>query len=248
MATLTIPNSFIAATVILSAEVNANFNAVATFLNTTKINFDNIQDSGVTTVKIADGAITTVKILDANVTTDKIADSNVTTAKIADGNVTTAKILDANVTEPKLSAALAARIFSRQEVQVNTAASTGSVGIYAMAFSNVELNTGTDITYTPSALNGDSWTVNTAGVYAISYTGNGVVGDNFAITRNASPTATASSAAAANRLAAAYNVPSLISMAWTGLLAVNDVIRAHKDNTSTGTADRNRFGIVKVVS
>lgn len=51
-----------------------------------------IENSAVTSAKIANDAVTTAKILDANVTADKLASDSVTTAKILDANVTNAKL------------------------------------------------------------------------------------------------------------------------------------------------------------
>jgi hypothetical protein len=55
--------------------------SIETFFNTTKIDFANIQDLGVTTAKINDLAVTTAKIANDAVTTIKILDANVTRAK-----------------------------------------------------------------------------------------------------------------------------------------------------------------------
>jgi len=111
MPTLTIPNTFSSGQVAASASVNANFNAVATLLNSTLIDSTNIQTGGISTANLAASAVTTAKILDANVTaaklasdsvtTIKILDSNVTAAKLASDSVTTVKILDGNVTQAK---------------------------------------------------------------------------------------------------------------------------------------------------
>jgi len=83
MPTLTIPNSFTANTTAQSALVNANFNAVATLLNSTKLDSTNVQTGGLATANLADVAVTTAKIADLAVTTGKIADSSVTVAKLA---------------------------------------------------------------------------------------------------------------------------------------------------------------------
>jgi microcystin-dependent protein len=56
MPTFTVANSFTPFTKIRSADVNTNFTGIATFLNTTKIDYLNIQDSGVTGIKIAAAA------------------------------------------------------------------------------------------------------------------------------------------------------------------------------------------------
>lgn len=74
------------------------------FLNVTKLNDDNIQNSGITaSTKLVDATVTSAKIASAAITTSKISDDAVTTAKIVDANITTAKILDANVTTAKLA-------------------------------------------------------------------------------------------------------------------------------------------------
>jgi microcystin-dependent protein len=72
MPTLTIPNSFSDGGTISAAEHNANFNAVATLVNSTKLDADNLQDSAVTAAKLASNAVTTAKITDSNVTKAKI--------------------------------------------------------------------------------------------------------------------------------------------------------------------------------
>lgn len=103
MPSLTFPYSFSARTLAQSSQVNANFNAISTLLNSTKLDSSNIQTGGIATANYAAGSVDTAAIQDANVTTAKIADANVTTAKIADANVTTAKIANANVTAAKIA-------------------------------------------------------------------------------------------------------------------------------------------------
>lgn len=114
MATITIRREYEDGEILFGSDIDAIIEDIETFLNTTRINDDNIQNAGitasdklvdatVTASKLASNAVTTTKIMDANVTTAKIADSNVTTAKIADSNVTTAKIADSNVTTAKIA-------------------------------------------------------------------------------------------------------------------------------------------------
>jgi hypothetical protein len=115
MASLSISRTYNTGVVLTEADLDAICDGTETFLNTTKINDDNIQnggitgsskliDSTVTAVKLSSDAVTTVKILDSNVTTAKINDLAVTTAKINDLGVTTAKINDLAVTAGKIAA------------------------------------------------------------------------------------------------------------------------------------------------
>lgn len=60
--TLIIPTTFVDGNDILASETNGNNAAIATFLNTTKLNDDNLQTGGVGTTSIADAAITLPKI------------------------------------------------------------------------------------------------------------------------------------------------------------------------------------------
>ncbi len=105
MASITITKSYADGDILYEADLDNFKTDVETFLNTTKINDDNIQSAGITaSTKLIDGTVTAGKLATDSVTTAKIADSNVTTVKIADSNVTTAKIADLNVTTGKLAA------------------------------------------------------------------------------------------------------------------------------------------------
>jgi hypothetical protein len=114
LATLAITRNYNDGEVLTEADLDAICDSVETFLNSTKINDDNIQNSGitgsdklvsqsVTTAKIADLNVTTAKINDLAVTTGKLDALAVTAAKLAADAVETAKILDANVTRAKLA-------------------------------------------------------------------------------------------------------------------------------------------------
>lgn len=126
MPTLSLTKNYADSTLLLADDFDVFLDELEVFLNTTKINNDNIQNDGITgSTKILSASISTAKILNANVTTakiaseaittDKIAATNVTTAKLATGAVTaakiaasavtTAKILDSNVTKAKLRSA-----------------------------------------------------------------------------------------------------------------------------------------------
>ena len=135
------------------------------------------------------------------------------------------------------------------QVRVDTSSTNGSAGVgdRVKVFTNSS-SSGSDITYNPSGTNGDSFTINTTGIYAISYTGNASAGDAFTISLNASPAAGGTSLAAANALARCYafGANSPVNCSWTGKLNSTNVIRAHQDGTTAGTASYNMMTITKI--
>ena len=93
-------------------------------------------------------------VIDGTTGIDTIADNTVTSAKIMNGAVLP---VDTQV------GALPSM------VRLNTANGYGSTNTKIRRFTNVVTNQGTDITYADSATLGASFTINTNGVYAISY-------------------------------------------------------------------------------
>ncbi len=101
MATLSITKQWANGEVLLEADLDYIKSDIETFLNTTRVNDDNIQAGGITG---------STKLVDLSVTVGKLATDSVSTAKIIDSNVTTAKIADLNVTYAKLAAAAIERL------------------------------------------------------------------------------------------------------------------------------------------
>lgn len=123
-------------------------------------------------------------------------------------------------------------------VRLNTANGYGSTNTMIRRFTNVVTNQGTDITYADSATLGASFTINTNGVYAISYNDQFTGVAQMALTLNTvTPTSNPASCALSEILAACYgtaaNVPSAISV--TAYLSAGAVVRAHTDNSASGT-------------
>lgn len=87
MPTATKTYSFTANTTAVAAQVEQNFQDILDFLNVTKLDSANLQDSAVTAAKLAANAVTTAKILDANVTGPKIAADAIDGTKIADNSI-----------------------------------------------------------------------------------------------------------------------------------------------------------------
>lgn len=102
MPVLTITKNWADGETLDEADLDEIKNDVETFLNTTKLDATNLQDSAVTTAKIQDTAVTTSKVAATAITAAKLATDSVQTAKIVDDAVTTAKINDAAVTSAKL--------------------------------------------------------------------------------------------------------------------------------------------------
>jgi hypothetical protein len=104
VATLSTTRNYNDGEVLVEADLDAFLDDIETFLNTTKINDDNIQASGITgSTKLLNQSVTAAKLATDSVETAKIAASAVTTAKIADLNVTTGKLAADAVTSAKIA-------------------------------------------------------------------------------------------------------------------------------------------------
>ena len=76
----------------------------------------------------------------------------------------------------------------QQEVNVANGTGYGTVGIYARTFGSVIVNSGTAITYVSDAVNGDSFVINSPGLYAVSYSDGDPSSDDVGISVNLPPT------------------------------------------------------------
>jgi len=119
-------------------------------------------------------------------------------------------------------------------VQLNTANGYGSTNIYVRRFSTVVANQGSDITYVDSATLGASFTINTAGVYAISYTDNfNSTANEMGITLNSVNQIIVGASALSAISTQVANVPESVS--WTGYLPTGSVIRACTYGAASGS-------------
>ena len=133
-------------------------------------------------------------------------------------------------------------------VRLNTTNGYGSTNTRIRRFSVVVTNQGSDITYADSATLGATFTVNTNGVYAISYTDQFSTADFTIITLNDS-TPTASAVVGdilAGNYAGSTNNPQ--NAFWCGYLPAGSVIRARSDaaNTTGSTTKFGQFTITRV--
>ncbi|WP_114968550.1 hypothetical protein [Rhodoferax ferrireducens] len=126
----------------------------------------------------------------------------------------------------------------------------GSTNTKIRRFTTTVTSTGTAISYADSAANGATFTINAAGLYAITSVEESAGDNPFGISANSAElTTNIQSATTVSRLIAsttrASSIPSAVSV--TARLAVNDVIRAHSNGNLTN-GNTCRFSIVKVGS
>ncbi len=112
MPTLSITKNYSDGATLTEAHLDTALEGIETFVNTTKLDSDNIQDGALDADTLASNAVTTAKINASAVTTAKIADAAVTGAKLAaaivdDSTIQIAsnviKIKDAGVTQAKMA-------------------------------------------------------------------------------------------------------------------------------------------------
>lgn len=135
-------------------------------------------------------------------------------------------------------------------VRLNTANGYGSTNNKIRRFTNVVLNQGSDITYADSATLGASFTINTSGMYAVSYTDNttGASGASIGVSLNSSQLTTSIAAITVSDVLAIDNSASASYMGCASgvfYLSSGDVVRAHTDGGATG-ASQTVFTISRV--
>ena len=124
-------------------------------------------------------------------------------------------------------------------VRLNTANGYGSTNTPIRRFTNTVTNQGTDITYADSATLGATFTINTNGVYAISYNDQFAGGGNMGVSLNCSTLTTNLSLIAVSEVVCAVATSAANfagSCSATLYLASGSVIRAHTNAGITGTA------------
>lgn len=163
-------------------------------------------------------------------------------SKVQDGTIVTADIGDGQVTPAKTQLGALPSC-----IRLNTANGYGSTNTRYRRFTNTVLSQGTDVTYTDSATLGSSFTINTNGVYSISYIDQFTASDVTQLSLNdTSPTGSSfTNEGLANSSSGTANTNQCAS--WTGYLASGSVIRARSQNGSaTGSALAAQFTITRV--
>lgn len=136
-------------------------------------------------------------------------------------------------------------------VSVGTSNGAGSPAAAIRRFTTVIESVGADITYADSAANGASFTINTTGTYAISYTDSFNAPAGLAITKNASILATSyvGLPVAEQLIETATPFANFrTNCSITVVLEAGDIIRPHLDanNTNGAAPAQSRFTITRV--
>jgi hypothetical protein len=156
------------------------------------------------------------------------------------------------ITMPAVTGTMTVLSATQSMVRLNTSNGFGSTNTVIRRFTTTVTNQGSDITYADSATLGNTFTINTTGVYAISYTDASASAGStpFGISLNSTQlTTTISDITAADRLAYVDTVSAngSATISWTGYLTSGSVIRAHGTvSTAPSVPARVQFTIVRV--
>lgn len=127
----------------------------------------------------------------------------------------------------------------------------GSTNTRIRRYADIEINTGTDMTLAQSATNGDSITINTAGVYIVTLIerSSAAGGDNIGVSKNSNQLTTdIGTITDTHRVMSVQLLPAstLINQCTAVQCEVNDVLRAHGDN-SANYDDANERTVFQVI-
>lgn len=135
-------------------------------------------------------------------------------------------------------------------VRLNTANGYGSTNTKIRRFTNTVTNTGSDITYADSATLGASFTINTNGVYAISYSDTFATAQHIGISLNTSAPTTNLDAIPVSEVLSEITTAggaSAGAASWVGYLPAGSVVRAHNAGAAVSSpANSVQFTITRV--
>ena len=136
------------------------------------------------------------------------------------------------------------------EIQVYGGSGLGSTNTSVRRFTSVMVDVGAAITYAPSASLGDSFEINSDGIYSITYTDgrSGGIGD-FSMTVDGVQLTTNPDAQTATSRKIFFHSPAANvegSQTWSGSLSAGEVVRAQADSDTDLTGDFVGFHITKL--
>jgi hypothetical protein len=144
------------------------------------------------------------------------------------------------------------------EIVLHTGSGHGSPGTKIRTFTTVQVNIGSALTLTQSVADGDSVTINTDGIYTITYSDriNGSTSGRMGISINASSLSTDIDSLAASEVlayefmgeAAANTQGDSTSVSVTRRLSAGDIIRPHDEGNNNNTdVGSSRFTVTQLV-
>lgn len=142
------------------------------------------------------------------------------------------------------------RALSRSQVRLHTQNGHGSTNTKIRRFATTIENVGRGITYTDSATDGASFTVNEDGVYAVSCNDAFNGGALFGFSLNSSQlTTNIQSITAADALTMSNPATNeQLATTWVGILSSGDIIRVHTTGVANSSSTtRSRFSMTQVV-
>lgn len=135
-------------------------------------------------------------------------------------------------------------------IRLYTSNGYGSTNTVIRRFVNTLVSTGSDITYADSATLGATFTINTSGIYAISYSDQYSSASSIGLSLNSTQlTSSIASIAAADKLAEmdSGGINYSCNCQWTGYLASGSIVRAHTQGVSSGAnTSIAKFTIVRI--
>jgi hypothetical protein len=137
-------------------------------------------------------------------------------------------------------------------VRLNTGNGQGSSSTAIHRFTNTVTNQGSDITYADSATLGATFTINTAGVYSVSFSGAAGALSYQGVTLNCTQLTTAPNSLtnASELLGIEYSSGgnNSVCISWCGYLPAGSVIRAQGTASTSLSTPAAQFTIVKVAN
>jgi hypothetical protein len=134
-------------------------------------------------------------------------------------------------------------------VRLYTANGYGSTNTKIRRFSGLADNRGSDISYSDTSTLGSAFTINTSGIYHITYVDNFSAITTIGISKNSTQLTTNVYSITSTDVLAMASTSGLDhseTVSWTGYLAAGDVIRPHTDGTASNTATHAYFTIARI--
>ncbi len=139
------------------------------------------------------------------------------------------------------SAFISSNSIDQNEVRLLTASGRGAINTEIVIFTTTNINIGSDITYATSSNNGNSFTINNAGVYSLYFQIKSSAADIPYVSLNSTTFSSFTSSSILVALELLSNVTTAMSM--SGYFAVNDVIRFGV--TGSGTLSNSQARVVR---